>query len=244
MRRKRSARQCEQQLENGERCTAHALTEERRESQGIEDDAPYLCRIHQLAADGNLSKVQRRAALASGAARRREVEASSRLSGLDPKVTLVQVLDVVRPALTATLLTSEPDWSARLCAAGVLLAAFPRYLRNSPEQVNELLRQAIPAEVYDERMTADTVYRNMRHEWDQLDGLGWSDLRGLVVRPYPPFMVGPHEDAARIQASRPAPPPDAKVRRLPTGQHVLDRGPRELPLLLEPVEHDSGLVRI
>jgi hypothetical protein len=243
MRRKGFGRQCEEILKNGQRCTAHALTAERREELGIEESAPWLCRIHQHAADGNLSAVQRRAALASGAARRREVEASSRLSGIDPGVTLAQVLEVVRPALTATLVTGEPDYSARLCAAGVLLAAFPRYLRDSPERVNELLRQAIPAEVYDERMEADTVYLNMRHEWDQLDGLGWSSLKGLVVKPYPPFMIGPHEDAVRIQRSRPQPPEDLRerVRRLSSGQHVLERD-GDFPLLLD--EDDGGLIRV
>jgi hypothetical protein len=177
--------------------------------------------------------------------RRSEVEPAPQLSGLDPGITLGQVMDVVRPALTATLPTNEPDWAARLCAAGILLAGFPRYLRDSPEKVKELLRATIPGEVYDEvRMHADLVFAAMRHEWDELDGLGWSDLKGLVVKPYPAFMIAPHENAARIQRSRPQPPQGLldRVRRLATGQHVLDRD-GSVPLLLEEVDPDGGLIR-
>lgn len=84
----------------------------------------------------------------------------------------------------------------------------------------------------------------MRDEWNKLDGLGWSALDGLVVRPYPPYMIGPHEDVARVQASRPAPPEGSKVRRLPTGRHILDRDSGEPPLLLDSVEDDDGLIRV
>jgi hypothetical protein len=75
------------------------------------------------------------------------------------------------------------------------------------------------------KMDANRVFRAMRDEWDALDGLEWNELRGLVVRPYPPFMIGPTENAVKVQASRPAPiaPDCAPVRRLSDGRAALLR---------------------
>jgi len=165
--------------------------------------------------------------------RKGEVEAHPRTSGLDPNITLAEVLAVVRPALTATFSHDEsPDWGARLAAAGTLLAAFPRYLRETPERVRELLSAAVPPELLDaERLDAGRAYRELRAEWDHLDGLRWGQLKGLYVKPYPAYMIAPWENAAHIQASQPT--PEGTVRQLPDGRHFLERAGELARLLVE-----------
>jgi hypothetical protein len=222
-------RQCEHvNPETGEQCRAWGL------HSTFEDQDGPRCRIHALTPD-ELSREASRMARANAALRRAEVEATPR-SGLDPGISLAGVLEVIRPALTATLPAGEADWSARLAAAGTLLAGFARYYRETPEKVNELLREAIPEEAYDERMNASRVYLNMRAEWDKLDGLRWSDLTGLYVKPYPAWMIGPHEEAAKVQQSRPKPispaRAEARIIRLPDGEVAIRRD-GQLPRLLE-----------
>jgi uncharacterized protein YbjT (DUF2867 family) len=222
---KGTGRKCSFEFEDGRSCQAWALR----------DSDPPLCRTHSMTAEER-SRMASDMATIQALRRRAEVEVKP-ASDVHPDLTLADVLGVVAPALRASFPSGAPDWSARLCAAGVVLASFPRYMRDTPEHVRELLQQALPASAYDaERMQPDAVFAAMRAEWDRLTGLGWSELHGLVVKPYPSWMFGPGEDAAAIQAARPAPIPPAKapVRRALDGRAILERE-GEVPLLLEAV---------
>jgi hypothetical protein len=179
-------------------------------------------------------------AAASATKRRGDVEAAPRLSGLDPGVTLAELLPVIREALVAKFeYTGEANWNVRLAAVGTILSAFPREMRRSPEDCSELIRRAIPPESRSPELEdARKVYAAMREAWDSVDSLRWSDLKGLWVAPYPAFMIAPFENAAKIQRSRPKPiPPErAPVKRTPAGP-VLERVGK-LPLVV-PEEEPS-----
>jgi len=220
--------------ETGEQCKAWAM------KATYEDERGPRCRLHSMSPE-EVSAAARHAARKSAVVRHADTEAATRLSGLDPGVTLGQLMPILREALTARLETGERDWNAALSACGTLLAGWPRFLRSSPEECRELLRRAIPPEILsDELLDTRRVYRELRVCWDDLDGLRWSGLRGLYVAEYPAWMVAPWEDARAIQKSRPAdvPPDRAPVRQLPDGRPALLRE-GELPFLL-PVEDDGG----
>jgi hypothetical protein len=152
--------------------------------------------------------------------------------------------------LEAILETGEPDWSARLAAAGTVLIAFPRQYRDTPEHVRELLQEALPSEVLDqvgmrERLDAERALGALRAEWLRLPK--WSETRGLYCVPFPRAYVPPwldYDKVCREEIPPDIPPDEAPVRRLPDGRVILDRGAGSLPMMLEPVQpDDSGFLR-
>jgi hypothetical protein len=229
---KRPGRKCEHVSDEGKQCRAWA----RRDSE------PPRCALHALTPEQRTLRSQL-AASASALKRRGDAEPEGG-SGLDLGLNLEDIVRVVTPALEATFEhDGRPDWGARLCAAGVLVAAFPRQYRQTPERVRELLDRILPANVRNaEQIEAEKVYRAMRREWDELPA--WSELRGLYVKPYPAYMVAPFEDAAAVQRERPADVPleQAPVLRLPNGRVALKRT-NDLPLLLDVAEDEGGYVR-
>jgi hypothetical protein len=175
--------------------------------------------------------------------RRAETGAKPR-TWLAPGLKMGELLSVVAPALVADdEFVGAPLWGVRLAAAGTLLAAYPRYYKETPEKVNELLETMIPDRAYDrERMKAEAVFAALRSEWDSGQGVRWSKLKGLFVRPYPGHMIAPWENAEKIQGSRPAPiaPDRAPVMQLPNGGVALERKSAP-PLMLELGEPEDDL---
>jgi len=163
---------------------------------------------------------------------------------LDPGLTLADVLKVVRPALTATFdHDGSPDHGARLLGCFVLVSAFPRYLRETPERVRELLEQVVPESVFDpERMGAEEVFRAARAEFWSLPG--WHPIRGVFRRELPRALVAPWEDYSTVvRREAPALPDESKIRRLEGGRALLGRE-GQVPLLLEPEEGNGGQMRL
>lgn len=220
-------RKCSFELANGSMCQAWAL----RASD------PPLCRAHSMTPEERSSEGRRMAHL-SGIRRRGDTEARP-LADLRPDITLREVLDVVRPCLTATHVTGEPDISSRLAGCAVVLLAFPSYLRDSPEKCRELLARALPEELVPdpERVRAEATFASLRKEWFSLPA--WHPIRGLVPRPLPREFVPPWQQyhlVVRAEAPREVPPEEAPVVHFPDGRVALKRGPNELPVMLKEVQ--------
>lgn len=222
--------------ETGETCRAWAVRE------SVEDEDGPRCFLHRGTAEQR-SQRARRAGQLGAVKRRGEIETAPRLSGLDPGVTLAQLMPILYDALTARYEhDGSIDHGTRLAGVGTLLSGWPRIMRSDPEACRDLLRRAIPPEILTvEMLDTERVYKELRRSWNEVDGLRWSDLKGLYVAQYPAWMLAPWEDRVRIQRSRPAPiPPElAPVRRLPDGRPILERT-GAFPLVLE--EDDSELV--
>jgi hypothetical protein len=226
------ARKCEYEWEDDpdRSCGAYALR----------DSDPPRCRIHSMTPE-EVSAASRRAAARSAVVRHGDVESAPRLSGLDPGVTLAELLPIIREALAAKFdYTNEIDWNTRLAAVGTLLSAFPREYRRTPEDCAELIRRAIPPEIRSPEMEdARKVYAALRESWDAIDGLRYSALKGLWVARYPAWCIAPFEDARKIQGSRPkpVPPKRAPVMKLPDGRVAVERT-GQAPLVV-PVEEPA-----
>ena len=214
----------------------------------LDSETGPRCRVHDKMERGEWSQEAKRMAHRNVAKRRAGVDPAPR-ADIEPGLSFGDLMRIVAPALEAKFPNGSPDWSARLCASGVIIASFPRYLRSSVKDVNALLREVLPERVYSsEHHEADQVYVAMRAEWDRLSGLGWHELQGVVVRRYPAYMIAPWETARAIQAQRPAaiPPTDPRVLRLPHGRVAL-KGQGSLPVLLEPLrddEPDDGTIEV
>jgi hypothetical protein len=93
------------------------------------------------------------------------------------------------------------------------------------------------------RLTAERVYREMRREWIELQGVRVGPDRDnarpitrLYVAPFPRYMVAPWEDYEAVwRAELPDPTPldQAPAETLPDGT-VLYRRPGQLPVVIEP----------
>jgi hypothetical protein len=207
-------KKCEALKEDGARCGAWAL----RESD------PPRCRIHSLTPE-ELSAQATKAAKKSAFVRRSTAEPTMS-TGLAPTVTLADVLRVCAPALEATFdHNGQPDWTARLAAAGTVLVSFPRQLRDTPEKVKELLESFLPSTVQKqqgmkERLTEANVYRAMREEWNHLR-VRYHPVTGLFSEPYPEHLIGPSEDAKAVRAAQPK--PEGELVHLPDGTTLLYR---------------------
>jgi hypothetical protein len=223
------ARHCEAVRDDGGQCRAFAKR----------DSDPPRCDFHSI------SKEERVARSVKGGKRRqmlrREAAEPKARSGLSPTVSLEDVLRAVAPALTATFEhNGSADWSARLAAAGTLLTAFPRHLRDTPENVRELLERCLPLSVLEQRemrkrLEAEEVYRAMRDEWIRLQGMSWDELTGLYWEPFPRYMVAPWEDYKTVcmnELPSAIVPDKAPVNVLEDGT-VLLRRPGERPLVIE-----------
>jgi hypothetical protein len=228
-------RKCSFELENGATCQAWAL----RESQ------PPLCRAHALSPEER-SAMARQMARKSAVVRRGDTEARPS-SDLDPGISLREVLQVLRPMLTATFSHDRsPDYGSRGLAALVLVTSFPRFYRSSPSEMRRLLEEVLPADVQEtspELLEAERVFRLARAEWWALPA--WHPIRGLVPRPLPRSLVPPwqaYQLVVRAEAPRDVPPEEAPVVHFPDGRVALKRG-SELPVVLEEV-NDGGLIRV
>jgi hypothetical protein len=212
-------RRCEGLKLNGERCKKWA--DPRSEE--------ALCYQHLIGEEA-WKELQREGGRTRGAQRREEAKTKPG-AGLAPSISLADVLRICVPALTAVYeATGEPDWSARLTAAGTILAAFPSYLRSTPKEVRNLLATVLPPEVYSHpeaqhRVTPGAVYRAMRAEYDRLPDT--SPLVGIQRHPYPPHTIGEWEDPKTVYAGKPA---DAHP-------------PEDEPIEIEDEPDDGGLVR-
>jgi hypothetical protein len=216
-------RVCKGLRSDGEPCRAYAV-----------EDSDY-CRLHSLTPEERKQSAKK-AAKASAFRRRARHEAQPR-SGLADGVSLATVAEAVAPALVATFPhDGSPDWSARLAAAGTLLLAFPRSMRQSPEKVRELLERCLPEQVFEDmgdRMEADRVYRALRAEW--LEAPRWSPTRGLFWDDLPRELVAPWEDYATVvkrEVPADVPPDQAPIVHTADGR-VLRLRPGKPPLLLQ-----------
>lgn len=225
---------CAQLTAEGKPCRAYALIET------YEDEDGPKCRTHSMSAEER-SAHSRRMAQKSVAVRHDQKKVAPRASGISPDVSHRELLEIVADALQATDFLGAPDHAVRTLACVALLSGFRDYYSRDPEQVEALLRQIVPREVYDaDRMKATEVYREARAAWDRVDGLRWSDLKGLWIAPYPPSLIGPHEDARKTNGRRPRPisPERAAVKRTPVGP-VLERA-GSFPLVLPEEEPPAG----
>lgn len=231
--RKGIGRQCTYIREDGSTCIAWAL-------KSSPEEKPR-CRVHSAMDDGTWTETAKAMSRKQQFERRAKTEPKPR-SGLDPKLKLIEVLAVIAPALVADdpFVPGLACWPVRLAAAGTLLAAFPGYLRDTPEKVAALLRELLPQELFEsEQHQASKVYEAMRESWLAVDGLRWSKLKGLYVKAFPGYCVEPwlsERERVELQATRPKPipPEQADVLRLPDGTIALRR-PGELPLVV-PIE--------
>jgi len=213
-------RRCSAVNAKGKQCGSHAVRD------GSE---PPLCWYHKLTPEERLEQSKRGGQ--SRAAQRQEaheLKEHKPRADFHPGITLSKVLEVCAPAMVSVIeATGEPDWSARLAAAGVVLMTFPRYLRSTPEDVRELLERALPEQVIEqpgmrERLEAETVYRALRAEWFSMPR--YSPIRGLYARPLPKHLVAPWESyEAVVAAETPAdiPPELSGVTMLPDGRALL-----------------------
>jgi hypothetical protein len=186
-------RKCEHVFEDGRQCGSWAL----KATYADEDGTP-LCRVHSIAAEGPeaLSLAMSRMARAGGVKRRREVEPAAR-SDIDPNLTLADVLEVVRPMLSATFEhNGQPDLGARGLAALIVVTSFPRYLRDTPERVRELLAEVLPPEVDAGQLETDAIFKAARDEWWALPA--YHPLHGLVARELPRSLVPPWLDYTTV----------------------------------------------
>lgn len=82
------------------------------------------------------------------------------------------VLRVVAGALTAIVdepgFPRVPDWPVRLAACALLLECFPTYMRESPQDVRELLDRLLPVQVHDSRLTPDAAHKALATEKHRL----------------------------------------------------------------------------
>jgi hypothetical protein len=211
---------CEDTKTDGSPCRANALR----------DSDPPRCRLHALSAEERNGQAQK-AAKASGFARRSKAEPRAR-SGIPPAVSLADILGVCTPALSATFEHGPPDWGARLAAVGTIVATFPRYLRDTPENVRALIEEFLPSSLPEgtrERLALENVYVAMRAEWDALR-VRHHPVTGLYSESYPPHLIAPWEDAKALQAAQPK--PEGDLRRTDDGALLLYREGESFPLLV------------
>jgi hypothetical protein len=151
----------------------------------------------------------RRGGLAA-AAKKREAKSGSPRSGLQPHVSLEEVLQVCTSGLSATFadagLPTEIDWTTRLLSILVLIGVFPRQHRAKPEEAAALIHRVLsekqlPASTEDEtKKLVQKSYEQAREAWRQERGMV-AALRGLYTdERYPKDLVAPWEDAAALNA--------------------------------------------
>jgi hypothetical protein len=225
---------CRATRKDGGRCSKYVVRDfEFSEHEGFGD----FCYQHLIGEDA-WRELSRKGARATAFKRREAAEPKPR-SGLSPHVNLEDVIRACAPALEAMLETGEVDWSARLAAAGTILVSFPRHLRDTPENVELLLRRFLPSQVREQRemesrLVAGDVYKAMRAEWLRLPGLAWDNIVGLYWEPFPRYMVAPWEDYDQVcthELPAPVPPEDAPVSTYENGAVVLELED-ELPVVL------------
>jgi len=228
--------QCSVIKESGEQCKCFALVDSYDDLDGPK------CRVHAMTLEERKAESKKMAAR-SAVRRHGDIRSAPRLSGLGEAVTLAEVLSVVRDALEATFpITHEADWGTRLAACGTLLSAFPRDMRRTRDEVRDLLRAVVPDEVRTAEMEdAARVYKELRAKWDSVDGVRWSDLKGLYVLPYPEWSIGVFENRYQLQGKRRR--PKGKVKHGLDGSVSLERE-GQFPLLVPreepPAEHESA----
>jgi hypothetical protein len=233
--RKGTGRQCTYVYEDGHQCGSWATRA------SFEDGGEPFCWFHSMTPEER-SENARRAAKANAAKRLIRIEPLPQAE-LRVGVTLGELMEVVRPALTATLPTGEPDWCARLAAVAVTLLAAPRQLRDSPEKVKELLARSLPDDigVDPERVSAEAAYKAMRREFWSIPR--HSKLRGLFARDLPRAFVLPWEDYATVVRNEMPKEYKGEVMHLPNGQVAWKRE-AEIPLLVEDEEDNGGIMRV
>jgi hypothetical protein len=213
-------RRCSGWTKTGDACKAYAI-------RGTEK-----CITHSLT-PAQLHERMQRAGKASQLKRRTKSEIAELrpMSSFRDGVSLQEVIDVCRPALTATFTHDDsPDWGARLLACLVLLHAFPRALRANSEDVRRMLAEVLPSTHAElaEREALD-FYVNARREW--IAGqVNYSPILGLFVRAFPPFCIAPWESAASVRSELPK-LDEWKVTDIDSPTHVLaakPNGSREL----------------
>lgn len=205
-----------------EKCGAERADGKPCQAYAIRGNDPPRCSLHSLSAEERSDRA-RKAGRARQAIRRSQAEPKPRL-GLSPTVSLEDILRACAPALEATFEhNGEPDWGARLAAAGTLVLSFPRGLRDSPEHVQELLGQILPEHVIEQsgmRERLGKVYYEMRREWDKLK-IRHNPLTGLYIEEYPAAYIAPWEDRRTVLASRQT--PQGNLRRTENGSLLLER---------------------
>jgi hypothetical protein len=150
---------CQGTKRDGTPCSKGAMGAEARRKHGVPNDVPPLCFWCWRGND----RMIRAGNKGMHAAARRKKSAQFRIGDF---FSYEDVFAVLAEALTATV--NEPGWprvpdySARLAACALLIECFPEYLRETPEQVRELLGRALPAHV--ERADPDAFYRALAHE--------------------------------------------------------------------------------
>jgi hypothetical protein len=187
----RHTRRCEAVTKKGAQCQAYA----------VRDSDPPRCLVHSLDTQ-QVAERMRKAAKANALKRRTRSEIAEHrpLSGFRDGVTLQDVIDTCRPALTATFEhDGSPDWGARLLACLVLVQTFPRDLRATPNDVRRALDDALPAGIHATLADPDPLdlYRNGRREWIE-KRMRYSRITGLYVEEIPSLLVGPGENRAQI----------------------------------------------
>jgi hypothetical protein len=161
-------------------------------------------------------------------------------------------LAVAADGLDATFadqgLPNVADYSTRMLSALVILNTLkaPEW-RKSAEQAQAALETALPARVRNDpetlrRMKVERLYREAREAWYEQRVRVSSDLARIVTDPVPPWLIAPWEDRTKVLREAPAPIPieERPVRRLPSGQYLLER-PGAEPLFLR-VDEDSARV--
>jgi hypothetical protein len=148
----------------------------------------------------------RKAGKANALKRRSQSEIAEHrpLSGFRDGVTLQDVIDTCRPALSATFEhDGSPDYGARLLACLVLVHTFPRDLRATPEHIRLALEEALPSK-HAKLAEIDPLdlYRSARQEWWD-KRLRYSRITGLYYEELPSLLIGPTETREQAMNERP-----------------------------------------
>jgi hypothetical protein len=188
------SRRCEGVSKSGSQCKAWA-----------KNDSEF-CWFHAMTPAERLAAA-RRGGLTT-AAKKREAKSGSPRSGLQPHVSLEEILRVCTSGLSATYadvgLPAEVDWATRLLSLVVLMSVFPKQYRATPEEAAALLHRVLPeaqlpASTEDEtKKLVQKSYEEAREAWRQERGQV-AALRGLYTdEAYPKDLLGAWENAAAL----------------------------------------------
>lgn len=199
---------------NGTRCSALSKRGEPCRAFAVGGTDPPLCRVHAMTPE-EVKAHTARMGQRRQQQRRLAADASERTAAIADGVSLEDVLRVCVKLMDAkfdvpgTALDGEPDHAARSSACVVLLNVFPRRLRSTVRDCRAILHELLDGTRHADLARVDPLehYKAMRAEWWDA-AIRHDDLRGLYVKPCPPFMVHESEDLDEIMRTE-APSLDA-----------------------------------
>lgn len=207
----------------------------------LRDSDPPRCLTHSLT-DAERRERAQKGARKSALVRRAKSEPRPSL-GLGIGLTADDVLGVVAEGLKATYadvgLPNEADWPTRLLACFVIVSLLQRSMKKTPEEAQAALERALPASVGQDpeaarQLKVGEAFKLARREWNSLR-LRYSKLVGLYTEEYPPGLIAPWEDRAKVLREErpvPIPPREADELLMRVGEELYLPRPGSFPLAI------------